>query len=74
MGVLDTPKTVTFGVGGTTSDGSVSIDSNGEITVLQEKYFSIKQRFRTGRSGASGVSDVFFWAEISVDGGIIGMS
>lgn len=70
VGISDTPQTVKFGAGGTTSDGSLSVDSDGIITILKDKYLSIKQRFRAGRSGASGTSDLFFWAEISLDGGL----
>lgn len=69
QGYQTPPQTVKFGAGGITSDGNLSVDSSGEITILTEKHTSIKQRFRAGRTGASGVSDVFFWAEISTDGG-----
>lgn len=68
-GVLDTPQTVTFGAGGTTDDGGAVIGADGVITVNDAGFWSVKQRFRAGRTGASGVSILFFWAEISVDGG-----
>lgn len=68
-GVEDVATTVTFGAGGTTADGSVTVASDGVVTINTAGYFSIKQRFRAGRTGASGVSQVFFWAEISTDGG-----
>lgn len=68
-GVLDTPKTITFGAGGTSDNGGITIGADGVITVNEPFFWSIKQRFRAGRTGASGVSILFFWAEISVDGG-----
>lgn len=69
VGITDTPQTVTFGAGGTTDDGGAVIGADGIITVNDEGFWSVKQRFRAGRTGASGVSILFFWAEISVDGG-----
>lgn len=68
-GVSDTPKTITFGAGGTTTSGAVSVAASGHITIVDAGYYSLKQRFRVSRTGASGVSQVFFWAEISVDSG-----
>ena len=68
-GITDTPKTVTFGAGGTTTDGGATISVNGDVTVNISNYYSIKQRFRAGRTGASGTSEIFFWAELSTDGG-----
>ncbi len=69
VGALDTPQNITFGAGGTTAEGGATIAADGVITVNDDGFWSIKQRFRAGRSGASGVSELFFWAEISVDGG-----
>lgn len=68
-GITDTPKTVTFGAGGTTDDGGAVIGADGVITVNDPGFWSVKQRFRAGRTGASGVSILFFWAEISTDDG-----
>jgi hypothetical protein len=68
-GVEDSPSTISFGVGGNSDNNHVSIASNGEVTVNTAGYYNVKQRFRVGRSGASGVSELFFWAEISTDGG-----
>jgi len=68
-GALDTPQTITFGPGGTTDEGGATVGADGVITVNDAGFWSIKQRFRAGRAGASGVSELFFWAEISVDGG-----
>ena len=69
LGVLDTPKTVTFGAGGTTTSGAVSVTASGHVTIVDAGYYSFKQRFRVSRTGASGVSQVFFWAESSADNG-----
>lgn len=68
-GITDTPQTVTFGDGGTTDDGGAVIGADGIITVNDNGFWSVKQRFRAGRTGASGVSILFFWAEISFDDG-----
>lgn len=68
-GVSDTPKTIEFGTGGTSLNNHVNIAANGEIEILTAGFYSIKQRFRASRAGASGISELFFWAEQSVDGG-----
>ena len=68
-GALDTPSTITFGAGGNTDGNHVTVGADGVATVNTDSYLSIKQRFRTGRVGASGVSEIFFWAEISTDNG-----
>ena len=69
-GVTDTPKTVTFGAGGLSTNGHFNVAANGEFEPMTSAYYSIKQRFRAARSGASGYSDLFFWAEISLDNGV----
>lgn len=70
VGALDTPQTITFGAGGTTANGGATVGADGIVTVNTALFWSIKQRFRAGRTGASGVSELFFWAEISIDGGV----
>lgn len=65
----DVPTTISFGAGGMTTNNHVSVSANGEFEIMTTGYYSFKQRFRASRSGASGVSDIFFWAEISVDDG-----
>lgn len=67
--VLDSPVNVTFGAGGTSANGHVIVTAGGEIEVVTSGYYTFKQRFRVGREGAAGISDLFFWAEISTDGG-----
>ena len=69
-GLLDTPKNVLFGAGGNTDNNEATIGNDGVITVNTSGFYSVKQRFRAGRTGGSGTSDVFFWAEISVDNGL----
>ena len=69
-GIEDVPSTITFGAGGTTTNGHVSVGASGEFEVLTDGFYAIKQRFRVGRSGAAGVSQMFFWAEVSGDGGV----
>ncbi len=68
-GTEDVATTISFGAGGLTPNGHVSVAASGEFEIMTTGYYSIKQRFRAGRSGASGVSEIFFWAEISTDGG-----
>ena len=68
-GVSDVGTTVTFGGGGNTSGNNATVGADGIVTINTDSYFSIKQRFRTGRIGASGVSELFFWAEMSIDNG-----
>lgn len=70
-GITDTPQTINFGAGGSSTNGHVVVAANGEFEIITTGYYSIKQRFRATRAGASGVSDLFFWAEISVDGGTV---
>tara|TARA_R110002167_G_scaffold104166_1_gene268678 strand:- start:2945 stop:3628 length:684 start_codon:yes stop_codon:yes gene_type:complete len=69
-GVLDVPDTVSFGAGGVTDNSEISVSAVGEITVNMTGYYSIKQRFRSGRTGGSGTSLLFFWAEASINGGV----
>ena len=69
VGVEDTPKTVEFGAGGLSNNGHINVDSNGELEVLTAGFYSIKQRVRVSRAGASGSSELFLWAEVSIDGG-----
>lgn len=69
VGVTDVASTIKFGGGGTSGDGHVTVGADGSITINTDSYLSLKQRFRAGRTGASGVSQIFFWAEVSTDGG-----
>lgn len=66
---IDTPKTVLFGTGSTSPNGIVSVDASGVFTQLKGGPLLVKQRVRLGRTGASGTSIAFFWAEVSLDGG-----
>lgn len=65
----DTPRSVKYGAGQTSTNGIVNINADGTLTVLKGGPLQIKSRIRTGRTGGSGISHLFFWAEISVDGG-----
>lgn len=67
---IDTPKNVLFGAGLTSPNGIVSVDADGTFTQLKSGPLFVKQRVRLGRTGASGTSVSFFWAEISLDGGL----
>jgi len=68
---IDTPKQVKYGPALTSPSGIVSIDATGTLTVLKTGPLFIKSRLRVGRTGASGVSSIFFWVEISPDGGAV---
>jgi hypothetical protein len=69
-GVLDAPTNIEYGAGGTTDNGEITVSSSGLISVNTTGYYSIKQRFRAERAGASAISQVFFWAETSIDAGV----
>ena len=69
VGQLDTPQTITFGAGGTVANGGATVGADGIMTVNDPLFWSLKQRFRAGRTGAAGISYIFFWVEISTDGG-----
>lgn len=66
---VDTPKQVKYGPAQTSPSGILEISADGILTVLKTGPLFIKSRLRVGRSGASGVSSLFFWVEISLDGG-----
>jgi hypothetical protein len=68
---IDTPKQVKYGAPATSPSGIVAIDAIGNLTVLQTGPLFIKSRLRVGRTGASGISSIFFWVEISLDGGVV---
>lgn len=68
---IDTPKQVKYGPALTSPSGIAAIDADGTLTMLKTGPLFIKSRLRVGRTGASGVSSVFFWAEISLDGGTV---
>lgn len=66
---VDTPKTVKYGAAKTSPSGIVSVDASGIFTFNKTAALFAKSRIRAGRTGASGYSSIFFWAEISSDGG-----
>lgn len=66
---VDTPIQVKYGAGGASPRSIVSLDAAGTLTVLKTGPLFIKSRLRVGRSGAAGISSIFFWVEISLDGG-----
>lgn len=68
---VDTPKQVKYGPANVSPNGILEIDAAGNLTVLKTGPLFIKSRLRVGRSGASGVSSLFFWVEISLDGGVV---
>ena len=63
-------ETIGYTTQGTFVSGDLQVGADGVITVNTDLFWSIKQRFRAGRTGASGVSELFFWAEISTDDGV----
>lgn len=68
-GILDTPKNVLYGPLKTSPNELVRVDADGVINILKAGPYAFKTRHRVARTGASGVSKVFQWVEISVDGG-----
>lgn len=66
---LDTPLQVKYGPARISTGGILEIDAAGTLTVLKGGPFLFKSRLRATRSGASGTSSLFFWVEISADGG-----
>lgn len=66
---LDVPTQISFGPGGDSLNGIITVAPNGTVTVNETAKASIKVRLRFARSGAAGVSHLFNWAEISLDGG-----
>jgi hypothetical protein len=66
---IDTPKQVKYGAARTSPGGLLSVDANGTLTILKGGPFLFKSRLRAARSGASGTSSLFFWVELSSNGG-----
>lgn len=63
--------TIAFGAGGTTTDGDITVDGNGVLTInntLTAQYI-LEIELRVSRSSAIGIVDVIAWEEISTDGG-----
>ena len=61
---------ITFGSTPVTSpDGLFEYDGAGVFKILKSGPVCTKNRFRVGRAGASGVSNVLFTAQVSVDQG-----
>jgi len=56
----DVVETVTFGAGGTTADGTVTLDANGIFTQLKPLSWFMKLRTRLTRTGAGSYAEVFF--------------
>jgi len=67
---IDTPKVVSYGSNKQSNSGILDYN-NGVFTFLKSGTVGIKSRLRVGRTGASGVSHLFFWVEASVDGGSV---
>jgi len=66
---IDTPKVVSYGVN-KQSNSQILDYTGGVFTFLKSGPIAIKSRLRAGRTGASGVSHLFFWVEASVNGGV----
>lgn len=67
---IDTPKTVIYGASKQDPLGYIDYNgTTGEFTILKGGTFGIKTRIRAGRQSATGTTQMYFWAEISVDGG-----
>ena len=64
----DVPKTVLYGTNKDSDNGHVTY-LNGVFTINTAGFYAIKSRIRSGRTGASGSSNLFFWAEGRADSG-----
>lgn len=69
VGILDTPKNILYGPLATSPNGLIRHNADGTLDVLKGGPFFFKTRHRVGRTGASGVSRVFQWVELSFDDG-----
>lgn len=69
IGLLDTPKVITYGAGGNSANGHITMSAGGVVTINTSGYYAFKLRSRITRTGPAGFSSTFFWAEISIDGG-----
>lgn len=67
---IDTPKQVKYGPARLSAGGILSMDTDGTLTILKGGPLMLKSRLRAARSGASGTSSLFFWVEISTNGGV----
>jgi len=66
---IDTPIQVKYGPAKTSPNGIISVDAAGTLTILKGGPFLFKSRLRASRTGAAGTSSLFFWVEISTNGG-----
>lgn len=69
VGILSTPKNVLYGPLKTSANGLIRHNADGTLDVLKGGPFFIKTRHRVARTGASGVSRLFQWVELSFDNG-----
>lgn len=67
---IDTPKLVSYG-SNKNSNSDILSYQDGVFTFLKTGTMAFKSRLRAGRTGASGVSHLFFWVEASSDGGVV---
>jgi len=67
---LDQMAVVTLGPGGTDPEGLVTMDANGVVTVNKTGPYMVKQNFQVARNSNPGNSEIFFQAQLSVDGGV----
>ncbi len=67
---LDELGVVLYGVGGTDSDGIVSMGADGVSTVGKSGPLLIIRRFQLVRDKNQGLAEVFFTPQLSTDGGV----
>lgn len=67
---VDIPTVVSYGVTKDSDNTHISYnDTTKDFLVNTSGYYIFKSRLRVGREGAAGTSELFFWAEASVDDG-----
>lgn len=66
---LDTPMQVKYGPAKVSPNSIIDMAADGTLTVLKGGPFLFKSRLRASRTGAAGTSSLFFWVEISINGG-----
>lgn len=66
---IDTPIQVKYGPAKVSANGIIDMAADGTLTILKGGPFLFKSRLRASRTGAAGTSSLFFWVELSSDGG-----
>lgn len=66
---INTITPVRLGIGGTDSEGIITVNSQGELEVDKSGPVMIKQEFQLAKATAAGTEEAFFTAQASFNGG-----